>query len=99
VSDKAVSLQINAELLRPLIQATVAETIAALEGDRVKLGERLAYSEPEAAGLLGLEVHQLRDERRRGRICASQIVGRRIRYSREDLLRYLADRRVGGIGE
>jgi hypothetical protein len=43
---------------------------------------------------LGLHVHQLRDERRRGRIQASQIVGRRIRYLRADLERYLAERRA-----
>jgi hypothetical protein len=57
-------------------------------------GERLAYSEPEAARMLGLEEHVLRDERRRGRISASKIVGRRIRYTREDLTDYLASRRV-----
>jgi hypothetical protein len=37
----------------------------------------------------------LRDERRRGRIAASQVVGRRIRYKREDRTAYLAERRCG----
>jgi hypothetical protein len=41
-----------------------------------------------------MEQHQLRDERLRGRIGASQIVGRRWRYTRDDLLRYLQSRRV-----
>ena len=46
----------------------------------------MAYSEEEAARLLGLNSHQLRDERRRGRTAASQFVGRQIRYLREDLI-------------
>jgi hypothetical protein len=66
-----------------------AETVAQLEADRAKLGSRLAYTEEEAARLLGLEPHQLRDERGRGRITFSRIVGRRIRYTPEDLAEYL----------
>jgi hypothetical protein len=55
----------------------------------------LAYSEAEAARLFGLKVHQLRDARLRHEISASQIAGRRIRYTREDLLEYLASHRWG----
>lgn len=80
--------------LRPLATTLVAEALAQLRADDAKLGERLAYSEPEAAQLIGLESHQLRDERLRGRISASQIVGRRIRYARDDLLAYLARNRT-----
>jgi hypothetical protein len=61
-------------------------------------GSRRAWQpfiEEEAARLLGLELHVLRDERRRGRIATSQIVGRRIRYTQADLLNYLAARRAG----
>jgi len=54
---------------------------------------RLAWSEVEAAGLLGMAAHVLRDERRRGRISASVGPGRRILYTRADLLGYLASRR------
>jgi hypothetical protein len=86
------SLAIDAEALRPLITEIVAQVLAQLEGARTRLDERLAYSEEEAARLIGLESHQLRDERRRGRITASQIVGRRVRYLREDLVAYLIDR-------
>jgi hypothetical protein len=91
-----LSLSIDPAALKPLIAAVVAQTLEALERDRATLGDRIAYSEPEAARLLGLHAHQLRDERLRGRIAASQIVGKRIRYSREDLLDYLAARRVNG---
>jgi hypothetical protein len=41
--------------------------------------------------------HQLRDERYRGNIQASQVAGRRIRYTRKDLLDYLARRRWHGL--
>ena len=97
-SPAGVALSIDAETLRPLIAAVVAETLAALDVDRAKLGDRLAYSEPEAARLLGLNTHQLRDERLRGRIAASAIVGKRIRYQRSDLLAYLSERRTAAKG-
>jgi hypothetical protein len=87
-------LSVDPAALRPLVQAVVAEVVAALEKDRARIGDRLAYSEQEAARLLGLEPHVLRDERLRGRISASQVVGRRIRYTRDDLLAYLAARRT-----
>jgi len=93
----ALSLTLDHEALRPLIAEVVAQVLAQVEVDRARLGnDRLCYSEPEAAALLGLNPHQLRDERRRGNIGASQVVGRRVRYSRDDLLAYLASRRVNG---
>jgi hypothetical protein len=84
--------------LRPLVELVVAEVLARMRQDEARLPDRLAYSEEEAARLLGLEPYQLRDERLRGRIAASQIVGRRIRYSRKDLLGYLAARRLNEGG-
>jgi hypothetical protein len=84
-----IGLTIDFEALRPLITQVVEETLARVEAARATLPDRLAFSEPEAARLLGLAPHQLRDERLRGRISASRIVGRQVRYLREDLLRYL----------
>ncbi len=90
-----LSLLLNSEALKPLIRQIVEEVVAALEEDRSKFdGELLAFSEEKAARLLGLESHVLRDERRRGRIQASSIVGRRIRYTRADLMNYLQGRRA-----
>jgi hypothetical protein len=83
------ALAIDPEALRPLIEAVVEKTVARLEETRAMLPDRLAFSELEAARLIGLNPHQLRDERRRGRIKASEIVGGRIRYQREDLVAYL----------
>lgn len=91
-----LSLQLAPDALEPLIRRVVEETLARLEEDRARLGDRLAYSEAEAAALLALEPHQLRDERRRGRVTASVGPGRKILYSREDLTRYLLSRRWGG---
>ena len=88
-----INLQLEPALLSPLIRQIAAEIICQLETDRAKLGDKLAYSEAEAARLLGLRQHQLRDARLAGTISCSQITGRRIRYTREDLLRYLAENR------
>ena len=92
----AISMNLDAAALAPLIRQVVVETVAQIEGESAKLGDKLAYSEPEAARLLGLREHQLRDARLAGRIECSQITGRRIRYTREDLLRYLAENRWEG---
>ena len=84
---------IDSTELRPVIEAAVRETIAQIRQDDETLNDRLAFSETEAARLLGLQTHQLRDERSRGRIGSTVIVGRRIRYTRQDLLAYLARNR------
>jgi hypothetical protein len=88
-----IALHFDPESLEPVIRQVVEETLVRLESERARLDGKLAYSEEEAARLLGLAVHVLRDERLRGRITASQIVGKRIRYMREDLIAYLLGRR------
>ncbi|MEI8375377.1 MAG: helix-turn-helix domain-containing protein [Planctomycetota bacterium] len=88
-----MKLEIVPDELRPVIEAVVAETIAKLEVQREALNGKLAYSEYEAAQLIGLNERQLADERRRGRIKASSIVGRRIRYLKSDLIEYMLSRR------
>src|SRR5262249_48134401 len=88
-----LSLQLERAALAPLVAQVVEETLRRLDESRTRLSpERLAYSEAEAARLLGLAPHQLRDERLRGRISASQVVGKRVRYLREDLIDYLMKR-------
>jgi hypothetical protein len=89
-----INLSVDPEVLEPVIRQVVAEVLAAVEQDRARLGDKLAYSEPEAARLLSLNPHQLRDERLRGRIIASQVVGRKVRYLRADLLNYLMSQRT-----
>jgi hypothetical protein len=95
VSQNAVSVPVSVDALKPFITQTIEEVLDRLEGQRQTLpGNRLCFPEAEAAAMLGLLPHVLRDERRRGRIQASQIVGRRVVYQREDLLAYLRDRRI-----
>jgi hypothetical protein len=91
----AVSLAVDQAALKPLIVAIVNETLMQLRKAESMLPDKLCFSEQEAARLLGVNAWVLRDERLRGKIAASAIVGRRIRYSRADLLAYLADRRCG----
>ena len=83
-----------AEALRPVIAEVVREVLAHVEADRAQLGAKEVYSEAEAAAYIGVNEWSLRDERKRKRITASVIVGRRIRYTRADLMRYLAARRT-----
>ena len=90
-----LSLTFGPEVLRPIVEAVVEQTVARLDAARRQLPDKLAYSEEEAARLLGVHTHVLRDERLRGRITASQIVGRRIRYLHADLIEYLMRNRVG----
>src|SRR5712692_3845790 len=84
--NQVATFQFDPEMFRPLIEQAVEAAMARLEQARATLGDRLCYSEPEAAAMLGLQTHQLRDERLRGRIKASSIVCRRIRYTRQDLM-------------
>ena len=79
--------------LEPIIVAAVAKTLAAIQEDQARIGERFAFSEPEAARLISMKPHQLRDERLRGRIGASGICKNGIRYTREDLWAYRARNR------
>lgn len=94
-----VQLHIDSEILRPFICQVVAEVLAQVEADDALLNGRLALTESEAAALLSLQHHQLRDERLRGRIHASVGPGRKILYSKADLLGYLASRRWKPSGE
>lgn len=86
-------LQFDPESLKPLIAAVVTEVLDQVKADEAKLNGQLVYTEPEAAALLGLRPHQLRDERLKERIQASVGPRGKIMYSRGDLLGYLARRR------
>jgi Helix-turn-helix domain len=91
--DSALQLRIDPAQMGPLVRQIVTETLNQVESDRAKLPDKLAFGEPEAARLLGLKQHQLRDARLAGKIQCSQITGRRIRYMRQDLLDYLTKNR------
>ena len=87
-----VTFSLSLTDLQPLIERVVAETLARSEATRRADSELIVCTEADAASLLGLEPHQLRDERYRGRINAYQVVGNRVRYLRADLLAYATAR-------
>jgi len=65
--------------------------------DAVNAADGICFTEEEAAKILRLEVRQLADERREKKITFSRIRRDRIRYSKADLVEYLAGRRVVAI--
>ncbi len=88
----SLQIQFDQDALRPLVHLAVAEALDKLEEERAKLSGRLAYTEPEAAVLLGVKPHVLRDCRRRGELQGAK-VGSRIVYTRGDLLEFLERRK------
>lgn len=91
-----MNLSLDQAELRPLVAAVVAEVLDAVNGANVTLGgDRLAYSEAEAAALLGCRPHVLRDARLRGEIISTKIGGR-IGYEKTELEKYLVRNRTEG---
>lgn len=74
--------------LEPLIAAAVRATLETIHADESRLADRLGYPEPEAASLLGVARHVLRDARLRGEL-HGRLVGKKIVYSRSELVRFL----------
>ncbi len=83
-----LQIQFDQDALRPLVHLAVAEALDRMEGERAKFNGRLAFTEAEAAVLLGVKPHVLRDCRRRGELQGAK-VGSKIVYTRADLLEFL----------
>lgn len=83
-----MQLSLSADDFKPLLEQAIAAVL-----DRFGDPQRIAYPENEAAKLLGVKGHVLRDARLRKEINASKI-GRGFSYSREDLIRWFESRRV-----
>lgn len=85
-----MKLDLEPDDLRPLVTTIVAEVIAQLAAADATLGtDRIGFPEAEAASLLGIPRHVLRDRRLAGEISA-KLCGKRYLYSRHELLSYLA---------
>ena len=83
----------DASSLRPLVASVVAEVLESLRREeRADPLQRIAYSEPEAASILGVRPHVLRDARLRGEVISTR-VGGRIAYEPDALKKYLANNR------
>jgi hypothetical protein len=79
--------------LQPIIAAAVRSTLEAIEAGNAKLpAQRLGYPEAEAAALLGVRRHVLRDARLRGEIKARRL-GKGYVYGRDALLKFLREGR------
>ena len=89
-----MKIDIDEDDLRPLIEQVVTQTMERLDRDHERIGDRIAYPEGEAAALLGVPRHVLRDSRLRGEVAAGKL-GRRVVYSREQLLKFLGRSRNG----
>src|SRR5262249_5666672 len=84
-----LSLQLDAEVLSPVIDAAVERALVRFAEAQQKLNGKIAYSEAEAAALIGVEAHVLRDARREGDLPAFVIRGGRVRYLAKDLIAYV----------
>ncbi|HEY2894683.1 MAG TPA: hypothetical protein VGJ16_10735 [Pirellulales bacterium] len=73
------------DALRPVIAEAVRVTLEHVRATDSKLGNRIGYTEAEAAALIGVPRHVLRDSRLRGEVSARPI-GKKIIYSREALV-------------
>ena len=73
------------------LQHVVSCTVLRVLREDRRLNGRLSYTELEASQALGVQKHQLRDCRLRGEIQGFKI-GRNTCYSREELLRFIAER-------
>ena len=81
-----MKIHIDDDELKSLVKMAVRETIELASQD-----ERLAYTEMEAAKLIGVARHVLRDERLRGRVQHGKC-GKKIVYSTRQLLEFIEGR-------
>jgi len=91
---QAFALQLPADVLAPLVLQVVAAAIAELDRPG-PFRDRMAIGEAEAAPLLSLRQHQLRDLRLAGRISFSRGPRNTVLYTKSDLAGYLTSRREG----
>ena len=85
-----MKLEIADADLKPIIVEMVRAVLAEIGDNHARLDGKLAYAEVEAAAMIGVARHVLRDCRLRHEIVASK-VGKRYLYPRESLLRFLQD--------
>ena len=83
----------NKDDLRSLIQTVVTETLDERESRQAENQGPLAYWEPDAAALIGVKPHALRDARYRGELVGSE-VGKRIVYLHDELMEFLHRQKV-----
>ena len=89
-----MKIELDQHDLRPLVQTIIDEVLDRIEAAQMMLpNNRLAYPEAEAAAILGVAPHILRDCRLRKEIDGSK-VGKRIVYERNELASFLIRQKV-----
>ena len=73
--------------LRPIIRAATVAILDEIKPFDARLKDRIAFSEKEAAELLGVPQHVLRDARYRGEVSAKRL-GKKVMYSPHELRRF-----------
>lgn len=86
-----MKIELSPADLEPLIETVVARVVAKMAPANVDV-DKLAWTEENAAKLLDIPRHVLRDARLAGEIVGSR-AGKRVVYQKADLLGYLAKRR------
>jgi hypothetical protein len=89
-----MEVSLDKEALRGLIEEVLAEVVGVIDWP----AGRVALDEAEAARVCGVARHVLRDLRLSGRIRARKL-GRKIVYTREDLMRALGSVPSSASGE
>jgi len=89
-----MSVSIDIDAFRPLVELVVQTTLNAVRDAESQLPiGRLAFNEEEAANLLGVAKHVLREARYDGKVSGSR-VGRGVVYQRDELLAFLTRQRI-----
>lgn len=73
--------------LRPIIRAATVAILEEIKPLDARLMDRFAYTEKEAAQLLGVPQHVLRDARYRGELSGKRL-GKKVMYSPDELRRF-----------
>ena len=81
-----MQIKLDSDDIRPLVVEIVQQAIALLGPDGLN---KIAWPEDEAAALVGMQPHQLRDRRLEGLVKAKK-VGRSFYYTRDELLKLVA---------
>ena len=82
------------DAIRPLLIEIIREAVADATPRPAAENELRVYTEAQAAELLQLKTHNLREARKAGKIAYTRTVGRRIAYSRQDVESFLQRERV-----
>ena len=81
-------INLDDEVLAPLVARITKQVVEQLDETRAKFGGRLGYTLPEAAAMIGVKPHVLRDARARGEI-RGRLIGKRLIFSRDELIRFV----------